>query len=203
MSTTIGVQAYPLQWPAGRPRTPAYRRTRARFDTTFAVARDELYRELRRLGAKAVVLSTNVELRQDGIPYANRRQPDDVGVAAYFTYKGRQTCFACDRWDKIEDNIRGVCKTIEAIRGIARWGSGDMIDAAFSGFAALPASSMTQRRWHEVLGVPPNADAPTVSAAYRRLSLERHPDRAGSNEAQAELNAARDAYVRERGVQIG
>ena len=115
MTTSAGITAYPLSWPTNRPRTSSWRRTRSKFDTTFAVARDELLRELKRLGAKGVVLSTNIELRQDGLPYAGRRQPDDVGVAVYFTHKGRQVCFACDRWDKIEDNIRAVTKTVEAI----------------------------------------------------------------------------------------
>lgn len=194
-----GVPAYPLQWPAGRPRTPGCRRTRSKFDTTFAVARDDLFRELRRLGARAVVLSTNIELRQDGIPYANRRQPEDVGVAVYFTHKNRQVCFACDRWDKIEDNIRAVCKTVEAIRGIERWGTGDMVDAAFAGFQALPAPA-SKRPWWDVLGVAGHASSEEATAAYRRLSLANHPDRGGSAATMAQINAAWDEFRRERGL---
>ena len=41
----------------------------------------ELIWELKRLGARGMVLSTNVELRQDGLPYSNRRRPEDPGVA--------------------------------------------------------------------------------------------------------------------------
>lgn len=197
--STAGVSAYPLQWPAGRPRTPSYKRTRSKFDTTFAVARDELFRELRRLGARHVTLSTNVELRQDGIPYANRRQPDDLGVAVYFTHKNRQVCFACDRWDKIEDNIRAVCKTVEAIRGIERWGTGDMVDAAFSGFAALPPAA-APRRWWEVIGIQPHAPTDAVQAAYRLRAIAAHPDRGGTHERMTELNRAMDEFRKERGL---
>lgn len=89
-------------------------------------------------GAKNAVVSTNVALRRDGLPLASAKRVDDPGVAVYFLYKGKQTCFACDRWDKVEDNIYAVAKTIDAMRGIARWGTGDMLDAAFNGFTALP-----------------------------------------------------------------
>lgn len=196
---SAGVPAYPLQWPAGRSRTPGYRRTRARFDTTFAISRDELFRELKRLGARSVVLSTNVELRQDGIPYAHRRQPDDVGVAVYFSHKSRQVCFACDRWDRIEDNIRAVCKTIEALRGIERWGTGDMVEAAFTGFQALPPAA-GRRPWPDVLGVPRDAMIGVAELAYRRLVWQNHPDRGGNTAHMAEINAAWDEFRKERGL---
>lgn len=196
---SLGIPAYPLQWPAGRPRTHSYRRTRSKFDTTFAVSRDELFRELKRLGARSVVLSTNIELRQDGLPYANRRQPDDVGVAVYFMHKNRQVCFACDRWDRIEDNIRAVCKTVEAIRGIERWGTGDMVEAAFTGFAALPPNPH-KRPWQDVLGVSSFATTERVRDAYRQLVMQHHPDRGGDTAKMAEINAAWDEFCKARNV---
>jgi hypothetical protein len=128
--------AYPLQWPTGKKRT-SYRES-SRFRSSFAVARDELINELKMLGAKQVVISTNVPLRQDGLPYANFRQPADPGVAVYFQYKNNSMCFACDRWQKIDDNIQAIRHTINALRGIARWGTGDILTAALTGFTALP-----------------------------------------------------------------
>src|SRR3546814_9253748 len=112
--------AYPLSWPLGRKRTPSCQTTRSRFDTSFAQARSNLVQEIDRLGARRPILSTNVELRIDGLPYANRAEPSDRGVAVYFTHKGRDMAFACDRWDKVGDNIHAIAKTIEALRGIAR-----------------------------------------------------------------------------------
>jgi hypothetical protein len=146
---------YPLCWPAGRPRTADHRRARAKFHSqrreqspyggplirregvSLATARDDLLAELTR---PAVILSTNLKLRQDGLPLAGQAQPTDPGVAVYFKYKNRDVCFACDRWSKIEDNLQAVRHTIEAFRGIRRWGTGDMVDAAFTGFAQLPAA---------------------------------------------------------------
>src|SRR5262245_44424311 len=129
---------YPLYWPDGRLRTP--RRSRSEFKVySFAVVRDQLLNELKLMNARDVILSTNLMLRNDGLPLANQRQPADPGVAIYFTYKGKAVAFACDRWDKIEDNVQAIRHTINALRGIARWGTGDMVDAAFTGFLALPA----------------------------------------------------------------
>lgn len=131
-------EAHPLHWPEGRARTR--RRQRSRFDVTFAQARDALSDEIHRLGGRYMVLSTNVALRRDNLPYANQPEPDDTGVAVYFERNGKQMCFACDRWDRVKDNIRAIQKTIEAMRGIERWGTGEMMDRAFSAFEAQASS---------------------------------------------------------------
>lgn len=190
------ISAYPLQWPAGRKRTPSYYRESARFDTSFARVRDNIVREIELLtgtrrgyGDAGIVISTNIPLRRDGLPLANQRKPDDVGVAVYFTYKKQQRCFACDRWDAIEDNMQAIAKTIEALRGIARWGTGDMLDAAFTGFTALPAPG-AMREWWEVLGVPRTASIDQAREAYRRAASVAHPDRGGSDARMAEVNRA-------------
>jgi hypothetical protein len=189
--------AYPLQWPAGRKRTISYRRARANFTTSFAVARDNLIAEVKRLGARNLVISTNIPLRQDGLPYASYRKIDDEGVAVYFTLDGQQTSFACDRWDKVEHNMHAIVKTIDALRGIARWGTGDMMKAAFTGFTALPAPS-AEKTWREVLGLySGERSMDIVKAAYRRLASAAHPDKGGSHDAMTELNTALAAAEKE------
>lgn len=167
----------------------------------MASVRDELFNELRMLGAKAVVLSSNLKLRQDGLPMANQSQPWDPGVAVYFTYKGKQVCFACDRWNKVEDNMQAVRHTIDALRGIARWGTGDMVDAAFSGFKALPYESIiTAPPWWNVLGVESHTESEVVQARYRQLAMKHHPDRGGDQDLMSRINAAYESFKQERGV---
>lgn len=202
------IEAFPLYWPEGKQRTESWRRRRATFDAAFAKSRDEIVREIKLLTGSwpdpKIVISTNIALRRDGLPLANQRKPDDPGVAVYFLYKKAQRCFACDRWDRIEDNMQAIAKTIEALRGIERWGSGDMVDAAFAGFTALPppdAPAPAGRPWWQVLGVQAHAPTADVQAAYRRLASDHHPDRGGSNERMAEINAAFDAFRRERGLE--
>lgn len=199
------IEAFPLYWPDGRVRTPNYKRERAKFDATFARARDNAMLEVKRLlggtyqvDRANVVLSTNIALRRDGLPLANQRQPEDPGVALYFDYKGKQVCFACDRWHKVEENMQAIAKTIDALRGIERWGTGDMVEAAFRGYTALP-SAVQAKTWREVMGYVPGErpDAESLRARYRKLAMDRHPDRGGSNDKMAELNSAYEQAQKE------
>ena len=203
MVTTLE-NAYPLAWPTGRKRTDQYDRDHGRFDVTFSSARDGIVYEITLLCGKwapipNIVISTNVSLRRDGLPHAGQKQPDDVGVAVYFTYKKRQMCFACDRWKKIEHNMRAIENTIAALRGISRWGTGDMLEAAFNGFVALPAPA-AHEDWQAVLGLreflKPTVD--DVQYAYRVLASAYHPDRPGGSFVKmAALNVARDQALKE------
>lgn len=182
--------AYPLQWPPHRPRSRF--RGRGSFKTSFARARDNIIAEVHRLGGRMTIISTNIPLRADGLPYATFRLPDDTGVAVYFQYKGKAMCFACDRYTGAEANMHAISLTISALRGIARWGTGDMMESAFSGFTALPAPGHTAARgWPEILEVAHDATYEEAKENYRRLSMIRHPDRrGGSEEAMTELNWA-------------
>lgn len=202
MATTTAVEAFPLYWPEGRPRTPNYRMQRSRFDTGFGAALNFLREETRRLNGRNLVISTNVPLRIDGLPRANFTV-SDPGVAVYFDLKGKKVVMACDRWNRTHDNLYAIGKTIEALRGIERWGSGDMLEAAFRGFAALPSAIVTPRPWRVVLGLE-GADGSHVSLAdvelrYREAARRAHPDCGGSHERMAELNAAIGAARAELG----
>lgn len=189
------VSAHPLAWPAGKPRTGYPRR--ASFGTkgdrgykteaSLAVARARLQDELDRIGASHVVLSTNVELRLDGLPRSGQPEPNDRGVALYFQRSGKPVVLACDRWDRVPDNIIAIAKHIEAIRGMERWGVGTT-DQLFAGFEALPAPE----QWWQVLGVTPDAPPHLIEAAYREKAKTAHPDAGGSDAAMARLNRARD-----------
>lgn len=184
--------AWPLFWPAGQPRTEPPKRRRANFKGTIASARDEALGELRRLGARYVVLSSNLPVRRDGLFYADNSAPEpkDPGVAAYFDLGDVQHVIACDHWDRVRDNVKAIAKTIEALRGIERWGSTEIMRRAFSAFKALPAGDELRRPWWEVLGVAPGARLDSARAAFRRLAHEHHPDVGGSHERMAELTAA-------------
>jgi hypothetical protein len=180
--------AYPLAWPAGLPRTEPHLRARSGFSQTVKTATDFLMGEISRMGGQYGVLSTNIELRRDGLPYSGQKPPLDVGVAVYFLRKGKQMTFACDRWDRVQDNIHAIAKTIDAIRGIERWGSSDMMERAFAAFEALPAPE----QWWQVLGVRADATVFEIDRAYRDLAKTAHPDQGGSDHEMARLNAARE-----------
>lgn len=192
--------AFPLCWPDNWQRTPAGRIRSSNFQRScsFAARRhsmDESRRalagELERMGARDVILSTNIKLRIDGLPYSGQAQPADKGIAVYFQYKKKPTVIACDKWDRVEDNIWSVFKTIEALRGISRWGSSQMMEQAFRGYTALPGVGETGgSKWWEVLGVTINAGLEAVRDAYRKKALETHPDQGGSTEEFLKVQTA-------------
>lgn len=194
--TQLNLEAYPLCWPDGWNRTTWRKRSSFKVPT-FAQGRDTLLREVKLLGASDVVLSTNIELRLDGLPYAQRAEPMDPGVAIFFKYTDKPMCFACDRWDRVRDNVRSVQLTIAAIRGIERWGASDMMERAFTGFLRLPAPG-NDRNWRAVLGFA-NTDRPTIvemEYEFRKLARVHHPDRGGDQDRFAQLQRAR-AQARE------
>lgn len=191
-------QAYPLSWPAGWARTPGYSRKRAifkndRMEVSIAVARRRLADQLDLLRARNVILSTNVELRADGQPRSDRRAPEDPGVAVYFDLKEKPTVLACDRWDRVADNIVALAKHIEAMRGMDRWGVGSL-EQAFTGYQALPAPDP----WWKRLGLSgPTRDAEAIRKAWAKASRDAHPDRpGGSHDRMAAVNTARDEGLR-------
>lgn len=191
------LNGYPLTWPPGRKR--AKYPVRSRFgDVTFGRARDSVIYELGRLRAKRVILSTNVRLKADGLPYANTTRPKDQGVAVYFSLKDRPMVFACDDWDRIEHNLWAIAKTIEALRGIERWGSGEMLERAFTGFTSLPAPE-EKKHWREILGFMGQPLPTRVVLKDRRdeLAHQHHPDRGGDGEMMREINRAFEEANRE------
>lgn len=196
----MSATSFPLCWPAGRTLVPPRLRDKSNFRTMPDQARRGLEHELDLLGAGNVVISTNVPLRKDGRPYAKGYRLDDEAVAVYFTYYGKSMCFACDRWQQLGENMHGIAKTIEALRGIARWGTGDMLERAFTGFAALAApSASTQRTWREVLSCNDESTPGYILAAYRQLRSRFHPDRkdTGNIDMFDEVQKAYDQAVAE------
>jgi hypothetical protein len=194
--TTSYTAKFPLAWPAG------WKRTRwpksAPFKVTPRQAEQELLAELDRMGASQIVISTDRRVNRDGSFSVARQALYDMGVAIYFTRKGRDVVLACDQYDEIHANIRAIGKTIEALRGIERWGASDMLDRAFTGFEALPAP----QAWWETLGLSgPNATRSDIAIAYRRASNSAHPDKpGGSHDKMAAVNAARDEGLARFGV---
>lgn len=193
------VESYPLYWPEGYERTDPTRRIYGPFKTGFAQSRDSLLEEVARLGGKLVVLSTNVRLGANGLPRGDQAEPKDPGVAIYFTWQGEPRSFACDRYRLVRWNLRALALTINAFRGIERWGASGMMRRAFKGFIAITDQ---RKPWREVLGFTPaeNVTGDKVVAAYKRLAQIRHPDGGGTPEQFQELVSARDAALRELGL---
>lgn len=190
--------AHPLSWPVGWPRTRWPKVAQFGRNLTIGQATDKLQEELDRLGATEPVLSSNLALRLDGLPRSGQGQPADTGVAVYFQLHGRPHVLACDRWERVQWNIRAISKHVEALRGMDRWGVGS-VEQAFTGYQALPEAGAepAARHWTKVLGLDQGADADEVRSRYRQLSKERHPDAGGSEQQFKELERAKREALEE------
>lgn len=189
-------EAYPLQWPAGYKKTNPQQRIWSRFKQTMDQAQRFLRSEIDRLGGKELIVSTNLRVRTDGGLYAAdmNKKIDEPGVAIYFKYKGKQLSICCDQYLTVWENIYALAKGIEAIRGMERWGVSNFIERAFTGFAALPPSTIVpyKKSCWQILGIENIIrNDSNIRSAYINLSKKLHPDvPGGSTQAFQELTAA-------------
>jgi hypothetical protein len=207
------IPAFPLQWPAGWKRTPWDQRKRAAFgkarerfvnaahrSLTITEGTERVLAELQRMGIgrDVVVISSNLQLRLDGMPRGQQAEPGDPGIAVYWTEGGRTPrVIAIDRYDRTADNLAAIAATLDAMRAIERHGGAVILERAFAGFTALPAPSATRppREWWQVLGVSQNALPSTIRDEYRALRSRHHPDRGGDAATFNEIQQAYDQAV--------
>jgi hypothetical protein len=186
------VEAFPLAWPQGRVRS--LRQISSAFDTSTTKALSLLNGEVRRLGGRYLVISSNVPLKADGSMRADR-EPVDPGVAVYFQREEKPYVFACDKFDLVRDNLLAIAKTIEAMRGIERWGTSEMMERAFSGFKGLPETASEGEDCWKVLDIPPMSAQHLVTLVHRDLVRKLHATNATSEDF-ARVNVARDDALR-------
>jgi len=194
------IQAFPLAWPLGWKRTEPGRRRNSFYKVSFARARDEVLHSLGLMGVRDynVIISSNVPLRRDGLPLANMREPDDPGVAVYWSdHKQERRVIACDKWRMVRENVRAVGLALEAMRMLERTGSSEILSRAFTGFAALPAAGESSEDWRRVLELHHEAviTVEKVESKYKSLAPAAHPDSGGSHDRMVRLNKAREAAL--------
>lgn len=172
------MEPFPLRWPAGWPRE--HRRRRAPFKVQgFGRVRDAVVRNVELVGGSTnIVISSNVPTGSHGLPLAGAPEPRDAGVAVYWrdlrhAKPARDRVIACDRWDRVLHNLRAIELSLSAMRGLSRWGSTELVDRSFEGFAALPPAR-EPADWRAAF--PGCVDLDQVHAEFRRLSRDLHPD---------------------------
>jgi len=169
---------YPLQWLPQQPRTKSPKR--ARFGRhSPSKAGDYLVDELRMMNAKNCVISSNLRERARGGGFYANQNVEDPGIVVYFDLKGTGKAMACDLWDKPEHNLWALYLSVQAIRGLERWGGSEFLDGLFTGFKALPAPEdiiLFEKDYF--------VDTPIdgLKIRYKELAKELHPDLGGSSE---------------------
>lgn len=190
---------YPPDWPAGYPRTPRAAQKSSQFKSTAILpASKDIHHRLKLMKCANVVTTTNIEVRLDGLPYSNQREPVDTGAAVWWTDGNRERVIACDCWYTVGENLRALAHTLDALDGLRRWGGAQIVERAFAGFAALPAAAieLPAANWRDVLIPGSNGslnatETLAMAKSAHRLAMQtHHPDHGGSTERAAELNRA-------------
>ena len=190
------VTPYPLQWPAGMPRTSPGRQVRSPFRTAYPQAVQNVVKSLQGfqkdsgLRIAHPVLSSNVDLM-------GRMLDNDPGVAAWFKMDDQWVAFGVDRFVEPAANVQAIHHIIEARRTELRYGGLAIVRQTFKSFLALPAPAGSH--WSEILGIKRTATRDEIVAAHRSMAQKHHPDAGGSNDLMATINAAKAAALSERG----
>ena len=184
------IQAYPLTWPAGWPKTN--KKLSSRFKTTVPAALKNVRNSLVLFGKDSGTPTTDIIISSN-VTLGNER-PKDNGVAVWFTWEGKQLCIAVDRYDSVQENLQAIHLIIESRRTELRHGGLHLLRQAFSGFKALPEASGSET-WYKILGVKTNANADEIKSAYIAKAKTAHPDAGGSSEL---FNKIKTAY--EQGI---
>jgi len=188
-------EAFPLDWPVGYQRTAPVKRVGSQFKCTIATAIQFLEAEIQRLGGIKLIISSNVPVNKNGDIRSDwtRYKIDDPGVAIYFNYEGIQVAMCCDQYNRVHENLQALAKSIEAIRGLKRWGVSDFIKRTFSGFAALPESTSAENDIWSILGIYSKpAAVDIVHSAYKNKAKDVHPDKPDGDTAS--FLKLQDAY---------
>ena len=175
---------YPLKWLPQQPRNKVSVLARFKSKSIF-VAGQKLINELKLMRAKNIVITSNLILNKKGDAPLSGQRIFDNGVVVYFQLKGKSKAMACDRYSKVEDNLWALCLSVEAIRGLERWGGSELLDGLFSGFLALPMRE-------DMIITAPDYFGDCISQehireTYKRLAKELHPDKGGNETDFAEL----------------
>lgn len=202
----MNTQRYPLSWPEGWKRLSNHQRKNGQFkhdgrSINVENACRRIKFELDKLSIKPddTLISTNVQLRIDGLPRGDQH-PSDPGVAVYWrkNQSAPMRCMAIDRYTSVADNLAAIAATLEAMRAIERHGGAEILDRAFTGFAALPASTDSLPWWTVLNMLRASATIETVDARYKDLARQANRDHGQNAEGVLyELNQARDAARKE------
>lgn len=167
-------------WPPGKPRS-AQRQDSPFRPTEIATEQQAIEVELERWRVSQWIISRNNQRMFAGDPAAALWWNDRAG---------QLRVLACDKYNKLPDNLHAIRLTLAAMRALERWGTYTAEQAAEGALAALPPPS---RPWREVLGVAVEAPLIVAEGAYRALAR-----RAGEGgEALPELIVAIEAARRE------
>lgn len=164
------------------------------------------FEQIKATNPRLQVAVTRDQITLDGRLYA-RAQPWHPGVILVFDSPRGEQRYPSDHYSHWEDNLRAIVLTLNAMRGIERWGVGDVRGSylAIESARAMPSTPFGHEpasvlRWlTEFLQAEPGGHVPTEARAMIRLAQRTtHPDHGGDAEQFRLVNLAEN-YLREAG----
>lgn len=212
----IDLRFVPLdKWPGEATKGRENARFRAKYSQTLDLLEDEL----KKIRAKEITVQAFFrfdQIRNDGWPYAAAR-PSAPGVILSFRkpegpifYRDGKPMvnvvalsFPCDRYQTIDDNLRAIALSLQALRAVDRYGvtkraeqyaGWKRIEApAVNGFTSkeTAAAFIIAQQDTEVPAYSVIADQALRKEVYRRAAARLHPDSpTGSHELFIKLQQA-------------
>jgi hypothetical protein len=195
----------PLRWTA--PSTPDdQRRSRWTFKASWSDTLTLLERELGYLDGRDVVIEadfTEADIRLDGWPRANARNPVHPGIRIAFDSVHGPLVYATDSCAFWQHNVRSIALGLESLRAVDRYGvtrRGEQYTGwrqIGPGTTAPPAFTTVEDAWEHLLSVAeffpmpwPVNDPRHVRQVVTRARRVTHPDTGGSTAAFAQVQAA-------------
>lgn len=179
----------------GQPLTKN-RRSKWTFKASWSDTLELIARELKHLGAKDFVLEADFresDIRLDGLPRAQARQPEFPGIRVSFESKHGPLRYQTDTCEFWQHNVRSIALGLEALRAVDRHGISSRSEQ-YTGFKALPGprrvtAEEATAAVYRIANLSSNQCA--IEQAWRRAVFAAHPDRNGGNQAAwDELQAA-------------
>jgi hypothetical protein len=185
------------------------RRQRSNFSASWSATLSLLNSELRHLGARdreLLVAISPEDFRLDGKPRANAKQ-QHPGVILSFDAKVGHLSYAVDTFDRWQDNVRGIAKSLEALRMVDRYGT-TKHGEQYRGFLALEATAASAGfgDWSEALtwlvdlvGAEELPGDPAPAMVLRKAQRISHPDVGGDTATFQRVSLA-EVKLREEGL---
>lgn len=174
-----------LVWPY--PSTTAWER-RGRY--TFRVGWEDtvnlLLDEIDRLDGSNVIIGAGLsqdDIRNDGLPRANARQPIHPGIEVSFNTRRGRLVYATDVCEFWQHNVRSIALGLESLRAVDRYGitrKGEQ----YAGFAQLAAGETPVERGQRLV---------EAAGSLKAAMIRHHPDHGGDASDLAAVLAFRDA----------
>lgn len=209
---SLGAQFRPIdEWPKRETADRQPSRFRASWGSTVKLLRQEL----NALDARNVEVRMDMphtRIRNDGFPYVNAIPESPRFLLAFDTPGRDRLVFACDQWDRWEDNARAVALTMENLRAVDRYGVTSGREQ-YQGFKALPpqggvsttmtaeaAASLVAKLSGHYTASDLTRLKEVVAPACRLAARKVHPDTGGTAAAFQNLQVAREVLERHHGL---